>query len=630
MVVAATTAVATGAANPPTATVSSTTTALPRQCGPVNPDEPTRTVCPRGWSVCLTAKSNGSTALAGAGYGELMPTRIWHDANRDGVADREARYTYDQFGNVLTVWLDEFGNGIVNFEARNTYDARGLLVARWSDNYYDSSPSVGERYRYNADGWLVHKESLYGDQVQNQQDFTYAAAGSLPLAKDPDGTQYAYNAAGKVVREWRKSWKKEYTYDAQQRVVHILTEGTPGPVQYEEHNVYDAAGNVIKQTTSTGPGSKTRTEHKEYDVANRVTRRWDDYNDDGKPESDKRTTYNLQGEILSQREDRDGNGKIDFAFGREFNASGQLTRAWLDTNGDGKNESDMFAKYDTQGNKVQQRTLEQGRMTADVRWEYANGKLVRWWMPTRPTEGSRLQYDAAGNRIVEDNGPRGVIHYEYDLAASAAINARAPAACTAASWPDGAPERVAMQRDPQPVGIGLSRDMPTTEFLLVAAKPITAPALPKLDRQGFVVGADGSSIAAGYNGYIAALIENEYVARGWRRVPLHSIGSATPGQLVRGLLVEKNAKQCGKPATYLTDGQSNVFRANVGVSCSRTVVVKIHGSLPTDGCGREPPPTNLYAEVPDGAKLQQPAPAAAITVPVCWKLQPDQGFAGPP
>lgn len=609
---------------------SATATSLPRQCGRVAADEPAQVRCPRGWAVCKTKATDGTESLFGVGFISAMPSRVWHDANRDGVPDNEARYTYDRFGHVLTVWLDRNGDGVVEFEARNSFDARGLLIETWSDEYYDGYPEFRQRYRYNPAGWLIHQEEQRGDHIE-KRDYKYDAAGEL-LPSGADNLQFTLNAAGNVVREWRKGWQKQYVYDAQQRVVHAWVDGNPGPVQYDEQNVYDAAGNVIKKTTVAGPGSSPEIWNVEYDAAGRITRSWSDTNADGKPESETRTTFDAAGRLLVQVEDRDGDGKPNVVHGTDYNAAGQPTRVWLDGDGDGKNDTETLNTYDGDGLLIRQRRVENGRETSDIRKEYAKGKLVHWWLAADPTAGERMQYDAAGNLVVADKR-NGLLHFEYDAAAKAELTKAAPAQCSA-SAPARGPAEIAMALDPQARIAYVDEYSPGKVGAPPPpkSKPIVAPKPPKRDAAGFAVGDEGSAFAAAFEAYLTALREQTYAAQGWKPVGLHEVDVATKAANMRGLLVEKRVRRCGPRSVYMIDRNHQVFVPSLAITCRRTVAIKIHGSAPgaTYGCGREPPPKDVYAEVPADAKLLPAAPVVPLVVPVCFDIQADRGPPPPP
>ncbi len=189
-----------------TATTAPAVTVLPRQCGPVDAEQPERIVCPRGWNVCMVANPDGSSTLRQPGFVSPLPTVVWRDVNQDGVRDGEARYSYNSFGQVLTAWVDNDGNGLPEFEARNTYDTRGLLTDAWSDSYYDEQPPLQRRYTYSGAGWLTSAQEKSGEGAPHvNATYQYDAQGRMQPVKTGAGAANSEmhttrNAAGNVTR----------------------------------------------------------------------------------------------------------------------------------------------------------------------------------------------------------------------------------------------------------------------------------------------------------------------------------------------------------------------------------------------------------------------------------------------
>ncbi|MDQ3333851.1 MAG: hypothetical protein M4D80_01595 [Myxococcota bacterium] len=555
---------------------------------------------------------------------------MWRDLDQDGVRDGEARYRYDHRGNVTWVWLDRNGNGIPEHEARYTYDARGLLTEAWSDHFYDEEGPLRRRYKYSAAGWLTSAEEAFGDAAPHSKaTYRYDAAGRIRTSSTADpksAMHYEYDAAGNRIREWNATWQKHYRYDAQQRVIRVWTDANPGPIQHEERRTYDAAGRLAQIATSSAGGALTSW-NMEYDAADRLTRSWSDADGDGRPESETRTTYDAAGRILAVHEDRDGNGAPDVSHGTDYTADGRPARRWRDTDGDGRPNQETTSSYDKDGYLIAEVTFENRRPSAELRWEYKDGKPVRWWNPLRPTVGARYTYDASGN-LVAQIGAEGATHYEYDVAAQTALRDTAPAQCLAASAPHDHPAQRAIALDPQRAGAGW------LEVHKAAPGPIVvprAPALPTLDADGYLSPdpSAGSALAGEYKRFISSLREKAFADRGWSHVAVHAVPAGTRSRYIRGIRVAKSERRCGDPTPYMVDRRGTVFVPTVVLDCKRRVAVKIHGSIGVSGCGREPPPVDLYAEVPDNARFETTPRSVSIGVPVCMEFRPDEGFEKP-
>ena len=619
-----------GANQPATGSPAARSTPLPRQCGPVDPDAPEQIVCPRGWSACLAPSSVlgtnpwQTTPLRRVGLGG--PTVVWRDVDQDGVRDGEARHQYDQRGNVTSVWIDRNGNGIPEFEARYTYDARGLMTEAWSDDYYDEQGPLRRRYEYDAAGWLTAHEERFGDDAPHvDARYRYDVEGRMRSSSTgpKNETTFEYDAAGNLVREASKTWQKRYAYDAQRRVIRVWTDANPGPIQHEERRSYDAAGRLAQSATSSGGGKVTR-HNLEYDAAGRMTRAWSDTDGDGRADAETRTTYDAAGRKLAVHEDRDGDGTADVSHGTDYIADGRPARRWRDTNGDGRPDHETVSTYNAEGQLVSEVTFENRKPTAEVHWEYKDGKPVRWWNPHHPTVGARFTYDAAGNVIAQVETTGGATHYEYDVAALAALRAAAPPQCLAASAPFEHPAQRAIALDPQRVGPGWLEVRAPAPNPAVVAK---APALPALDAQGY---APSATLAAEYAAFVGALETQAFAGRSWKHVPIHAVAAGTKARHVRGLRVAKSVRPCGDPTRYMIDPRGTVFVPVVAHDCKQRVVIKLRGSLGASGCGQEPPPVDLYAEVPDGARFEAAPRAVPVGIPVCFDFRPDEGFVRPP
>jgi YD repeat-containing protein len=558
-----------------------------------------------------------------------MPTVVWRDLDQDGVRDGEARYRYDHRGNVTTVWVDSNANGIPEFEARYTYDARGLLTEAWSDHYYDEQGPSRARYKYSQAGWLTDGEEAVGDAAPHRKvKYRYDAAGRIRSSSTGDAKSeihYEHDAAGNLVREWSAKWQKRYTYDAQHRVTRVWTDANPGPVQHEERRTYDAAGRLVQ--TASGSGGKLAHGHFEYDAAGRQIRVWSDLDGDGSPESDTRTTYDASGRTLAVHEDRDGNGKPDVSHGTDYNADGLPTRRWRDTDGDGRPNQETVSTYDQDGHLIAEVTFENRRPSGEVRWEYKDGKAVRWWNPLHTNVGARYTYDAAGNVAVQIEATTGATHYEYDVAALAALHKTAPAQCTAASAPYDHPTQRALALDPQRAGPGWLQVHKAAPGPIAAPK---APALPTLDAAGYLTSSEPHALVDEYERYVDALREQAFADRGWKHVAIHRVKAGARSRYIRGVRVAKAVRECGEPSQYMIDRDRKVFEPNPAVRCNRQIVVKVRGTIAAGGCGTEPPAVDLYAEVADGARAETGTRPLPITIPVCLEFRPDGGFSHPP
>lgn len=588
------------------------------RCGPAQPDVPT---CPRGWGACLVTEPGRPVRLHQPGLRSPLATVVWQDLDGDGVRDVEQRYQHDARGNVTRVWVDGNGNGLPEHEGRASFDGRGLLVERWQDAGFDGSAPRVAAYAYDAGGRLLAGREVVGQTRVTEERHEYDGQGQLVRRGE---TRYAYGPTGLVVREWTGGWDRRLEHDARGLVVREWTS-----TGYETKTQRDGSGRPVEIVTTSGTAAPT-VWRASYDPDGRVTRTWTERA--GALITESRHRYDAGGHELEQWDDHDGDGKANKVEHSEYTPTGLIARRWYDLDGDGKPEGDTSFEYDAAGHLVRQLeapTSSNPRPTSDVRWAYQGERLVRMWNELVPGYEEAYRHDADGNVlevIRQQNGLAFSIHFEVDAAAVAALRAVAPPSCPA---PDPAapptPSPPPLPDYPQPLPAGFAEAAPRVS----AAVPVLPP-LPKPGRDGKVAAEPGLRLWFAYRAHLRTLTDAALRARGWRRAPLHHVDPDTDPALVRGVRVARASQSCSPDPEYVVDDKGQVFLLQPALACGRSQTLAFRGDVPYEGgCGVEPPPQDVYAEAPAGARLLAKGPALTVSVPLCLDLQPE-GVGPPP
>ncbi|PRX49389.1 RHS repeat-associated protein [Prauserella shujinwangii] len=171
-----------------------------------------------------------------------------------GAVENTTSFTYDPNGNPLTRHHD-------SQDAAFEYDPRDL-VSKVTNTETGRDPKV-TTYGYTARGQVARQVKANGNTV----DYDYHLDGTLAsqVEKKSDGTLVArhvldYNANGHRTRDASTIQNaddpgayldrvREYTYDPQDRIAHVVKRAAgSGAVLEEENYVHDANANVIEQT----------------------------------------------------------------------------------------------------------------------------------------------------------------------------------------------------------------------------------------------------------------------------------------------------------------------------------------------------------------------------------------------
>jgi len=179
-------------------------------------------------------------------------------------------YTYDAFGNVLTI--KETGSGITPVTKYNEYDTYGRSVAK---TYTSPATTV---YTFEHDIWanlITEKDESVASNILTTT-YTHDSWGNLYFTTFPDGRKST------VTKGWNKEQSKRY---------YILTQGTGEPwvktwydakgrevlnesigeksQKLKTSTVYDNKGLIFSKTTQTG--NLTSSESYTYDERGRLT-----------------------------------------------------------------------------------------------------------------------------------------------------------------------------------------------------------------------------------------------------------------------------------------------------------------------------------------------------------------------
>ncbi len=193
------------------------------------------------------------------------------DLDADGVADVTYTWTYDAYGNELT--LVTTGLSDANYAWSYTYDADGRVLIGEYDGYYDHTDGiVDERdvFTYDADGHAV--TASYDYDVDGVSELT------VTWSWDADG------------RELTEAWDYE------------MTDGWGTPyVDYGWAYIYDAVGNVLVVAYDSGlDGANPDVWTYTYDADGNVLTGTTDYYGDGVVDDVETYTYDADGNVLTR------------------------------------------------------------------------------------------------------------------------------------------------------------------------------------------------------------------------------------------------------------------------------------------------------------------------------------------
>jgi RHS repeat-associated protein len=376
-------------------------------------------------------------------YGYITEKRILADAYTPLA---RWRYTYDNFGNRITVTdpenyistftYDADGNVLTFTDAKDktwtyTYDASGRLLTvtdplnrtkEYARNGVGDVTSVTAeddtvtRYEYDglhnlasvidAEGGASSFEyNLNGlktkqiDENGHSVELSYDTAGNLLGAKDDEGNiatlEYddkAINIAGAPSRLKYLSTITDFQYDKRYRKIRDIYRSTAGVTPQVTGTEYDAVGNIVKTTDAEGRETKY-----EYDALNRLTQVTDALNGVTK------YTYDNRDNVLSVR---DANtGTTNYTYDRRDNLTsiirplGEITSFVYDERGY------LVEQTDANGDRIAYEYNDAGYNTVEQHYRAANLQT--------PIKTIAYTYNARGSITGYSDGSVSAI-YEYD------------------------------------------------------------------------------------------------------------------------------------------------------------------------------------------------------------------------
>lgn len=244
-------------------------------------------------------------------HGRLI--EIWTDSNGDGGFDRLERLDYDADGNLVTRAYDTDGDGTPNFSDFYTWDAGGRRTSYAADTDGNGLPDRVDRSIYDDGGRLI--------RVENDGN-----ADGVPEST----TWYENDGAGNpllILEDW--------SGDGQADRALRLT--------------WDGLGNLIRREFDMeNDGSFEQVSVYEYDDERRNLHSWSDYDGDGVPEDQVRTTYVVdpEGNLVVIDQDYGDDGSINHHMTFAWSADGRLLLTAWDTNGDGLTDAEQPSVQD--------------------------------------------------------------------------------------------------------------------------------------------------------------------------------------------------------------------------------------------------------------------------------------------
>ncbi len=261
-------------------------------------------------------------------------TISYSDINTDGIADRITIYTYDPYGNLISLSFDNDADGKPDKITIYKYDSKGNRISQSNDNDADGKPDKITTYTYDTNGDL----------------------STISIDKDADGkpdaiTTYARDGNGKVISYYDGNLDGNpdqidtFIYDSNGNLISISfdsnADGKPDRITIYK---YDSKGNRISQSNdNNADGKPDRIITYKYDSKGNRISQSNDNNADGKPDAITTYTYDTNGYLISQSYDRDADGKPDRTTTYENDEFGNLISASYDNNADG--EPDAITTY---------------------------------------------------------------------------------------------------------------------------------------------------------------------------------------------------------------------------------------------------------------------------------------------
>lgn len=267
------------------------------------------------------------------------------------ISGSEITYTYDSYGNALTIGDNEY-----------TYTGNGQLASKTDAAGNEIS------YTYNSDYQLTGI-STEGVSVS----YSYDKYGRIETVTDGEGnvTSYTYDNVGNLETiTYPNGVVTTYGYDSTNLIISIYTVNSDGDVLQDYNYTRDLNGNIVEADEGD------RTVYYEYDALGRLTK---ETVEDSSGTHVTEYTYDANSNRLSKSVD----GVVTTYTYNEIN---QLVQA-----------GSVTYTYDASGNLVAQ--SDNGVLTASYEYDEKNQLIKVTTAGISGEDVCEFEYDAAGNRI---------------------------------------------------------------------------------------------------------------------------------------------------------------------------------------------------------------------------------------
>ena len=309
-----------------------------------------------------------------------------HAASVDALGNRTT-YAYDQFGNLASV-TDPLGNATVyeyDFRDRKTYEGGATYPVRYTYDVFGNKITM-----------MTYRNESLGPNSGDVTTWLYdIASGSMTnkVYADGKGPTYTYTPDGKLSqRTWARGITTDYSYDNWGNFTNtVYSDGTPTvSISYDCLGRQTEARDVAGITTFLYDSFGAPTNETVVGVAgtNTIVRHWDSFG--------RATGYSLVGRVVPSAPQRQSTIAYDPATGRL--ATMQIPS---DQSNNPNNQTIIqFAWNYLAGSDLKSSLAYPNGLTAS--WQYdANNQLLQVCnaTPTNIISQYDYTYDAAGRRI---------------------------------------------------------------------------------------------------------------------------------------------------------------------------------------------------------------------------------------